>query len=83
MADRIVTQTGKDSDGNITALCGPWGRRSSDDAIRDIDTQLHAYYVQQPGTPRTNVIVVDDTPRYLRSTADKTSANNLDNLPNC
>ena len=83
MADRQVTRTGKNTDGDITALCGGWGRSSSADAIRDIDNGTHTYYVQQPGTARSNVIVVDDTPRYLRTTPDSSSQNNLDNLPDC
>ena len=69
--------------GNITALCGAWGRHNSNDAIKDIDDNGHTYYVQQPRTLRADVIVVNDTPRYLRSTPDTTSSNNLDNLPDC
>ena len=83
MADRRVTKTGKSGGGNITALCGAWGRRNSNDAIKDIDDNVHTYYVQQPGTSRADVIVVNDTPRYLRSTPDTTSLNNLDKLPDC
>lgn len=37
MASRRVTRTGKDRDGDITALCGHWGRANKAEAIRDIE----------------------------------------------
>jgi hypothetical protein len=83
MADRRVTMTGKDDSGDITKLCGSWGERLKADAIVDIDFRAHTYFVQEPGTNRVEVIVVNDNPRYLRSTPDPNSSNNLDNLPNC
>lgn len=87
MADRQVTASGKDRDGDITKLCqsgASWSPRSKADAIRDIEGGLHTYYVQRPGTTRVNVNVVNGTSgKYLRSTADKASSNNLDNLPDC
>ena len=46
MAQRHVKKTGKDPDGDITALCGDWGRRSKRDAISDIENDTHTYYVQ-------------------------------------
>ncbi len=83
MADRRVKQTGKDPEGDITALCGDWGRRVKTDAIRDIETNTHTYYVQEGGQ-RTDIHVVDGpTGKYLRSDRDPSSANNLDNLPDC
>ena len=87
MADRQVTASGKDKDGDITKLCKSgeaWSSRLKADAIRDIDNGLHTYYVQQAGTSRTNITVVNGTTgKYLRSTADASSKNNLDNLPDC
>lgn len=87
MADRQVTASGKDKDGDITKLCKSgkvWSPRQKVDAIRDIENSLHTYYVQQAGAPRVNITVVNGTTgKYLRSTADKSSKNNLDNLPNC
>lgn len=84
MADRQVTASGKDKDGDITKLCKSgevWSPRQKANAIRDIGNGLHTYYVQQPGTSRVNITVVNGT--YLRSTADKSSKNNLDYLPDC
>ena len=87
MADRQVTASEKDKDGDITKLCKSgeaWSSRLKADAIRDIDNGLHTYYVQQAGTSRTNITVVNGTTgKYLRSTADASSKNNLDNLPDC
>jgi hypothetical protein len=86
MADRKVTASGKDKDGDITKLCNAavWGSVSKALAIDHIEKGTHTYYVQQPGTARVDVKVVDGaTGKYLRTTADPNSANNLDNLPDC
>ncbi|MBF9052071.1 DUF3892 domain-containing protein [Roseobacter sp. HKCCD9010] len=74
-------------DGDITKLCKSgeaWSPRQKADAIRDIENGTHTYYVQQAGTSRVNSTVVNGTTgKYLRSTADKSSSNNSDNLPDC
>lgn len=86
MADRHVSQSGKADDGAITSLCEPgafWSPRRSADAIRDIDSNLHTYYVDRAGY-RTDVHVVDaPNGKYLRTSADRTDRNNLENLPDC
>jgi hypothetical protein len=86
MAERRVTHTGKDRDGDITKLCNPtsiWGPRSKSDAIRDIENKLHTYYVQWPER-RTEIHVVNGrTGKYLRTDRDATTKNNLDDLPDC
>lgn len=87
MADRQVTHSRKDTDGDITALCNPgesWSPRSKPDAIYDIESRLHTYFVRSPGTTRADVHVVNGpTGKYLRTDADAASGNNLDNLPDC
>ena len=87
MADRRVTHTGKDSDGDITRLCNAgetWSPRSSSAAIKDIDDQVHTYYVRWSDGKRTNIHVVDGpTGKYLRTDKDNTTRNNLDDLPDC
>lgn len=86
MADRKVTHTGKDKDGDITKLCNHavWGDVSRALAIQQIDKKTHSYFVQQPGTSRVEVRVVTRNGRkHLQTTADSSSANNLDNLPDC
>lgn len=86
MADRAVRKTGKDSDGDITRLCDEgenWSPRSKVDAIYDIDAGLHTYYVPwQSG--RTEIRVASGpNGKYLRTDRDNTTANNLDDLPDC
>lgn len=84
--DRKVTHTGKDTDGDITKLCnhGSWGEAAKASAIQHIENETHSYYVQQPGTARADVRVVNgSTGKYLRADPDPNSKNNLDNLPDC
>ena len=75
-----VKRTGKDQYGDILRLCGDGFTVSREDAIRAIG-RGQTYFVQQPGTRRAQIIVV--TGRYLRTTPDSETANNLDNLPDC
>jgi hypothetical protein len=86
MTDRAVTKSGKDRDGDITALCSPgqsWSPRTKVSAISDIETGLHTYYVPWP-EGRTEIRVVKGpNGKYLRTDRDKTARNNLDDLPNC
>lgn len=84
MADRQVTHSGKDRDGDITALCNPsttWSPRRKSDAIADIENRIHTYFVRWPDGVRTEVHVVNGpTGKYLRTDKDNTSRNNLDDL---
>lgn len=87
MIDRKVTQSGKDEDGDIIALCNPdawWSPREKDDAISDITSKTHRYYVKV-GNNEVNIHVVNDPKKgkYLRTNPDETSSNNLDDLPDC
>ncbi len=82
MATRQVTRTGKDPDGDITKLCGSFGSRSKLDAISDITNGVHVY---KSGTSTVEVVrdasVKDGM--YLRTKADASTGNNLDELPDC
>lgn len=83
---RQVTKSRKDKDGDITALCGPgdWSPRSKANVISDIDGNTHSYYVDAAGYETTvQVVKSSNGTKYLRTTADRTSKNNLDNLPDC
>ena len=86
MADRSVTHSGKDRDGDITSLCNPgqaWSPRSKAGAINDIETNTHTYHVDWP-EKRTQIHVVNGpTGKYLRTDRDDTHRNNLDDLPDC
>ena len=87
MADRAVTRTRKDRDGDILALCNPgdyWSPRTKADAIRDIEAGIHRYYVPWSDGRRTPIRVVNGpTGKYLRTDRDDTARNNLDDLPDC
>ena len=86
MADRPVTQTRKDRDGDILALCNPgtqWSPRTKLGVIQDIENSLHRYYVPWPEGNTWIRVVNGRTGRYLRTDRDQTTRNNLDDLPDC
>ena len=87
MVDRQVTHSRKDRDGDILALCRPgqyWSPRLKDDAINDIESRQHSYFVDVPGAGRVDIHVVQgSTGKYLRTDPDRTSHSNLDDLPDC
>jgi hypothetical protein len=87
MADRAVTQARHDSDGDITAIGdqgASWSPRLKWDAINDIESGLHTYYVPWKIAGRTEIRVVQGpTEKYLRTDRDNTERNNLDDLPEC
>ena len=83
MAKR-VTKTGKDSDGDITRLCGHGWSRTKTQAISDIEAGRESYYVQDSRGRRANIHVVNGpTGKYLRTVPNSSCSDNLDNLPNC
>jgi len=86
MAYRKVTATGKNSEGDITALFNSgeyWSPRYKNDAINDIENGLYSYYVIMNEQTVDIHVVGGTTGKYLRTDPDKTSKNNLDDLPNC
>jgi hypothetical protein len=84
MADRRVTGTGKDSNGNITSLCGGWGSVTKATAIVEIERGTNTYYVKDGYGRRADINVVNGpTGKYLRTDPDATCSDNLDNLPDC
>ena len=87
MADRAVTRSGKNRDGDITSLCKPgeyWSPRSKQNVIGDIDGGTHRYYVPWSDGASTWIRVVNGTNgKYLRTDKDHTTKNNLDDLPDC
>ena len=79
-----VTKTGKDTDGNITALCGSWGRTSKALAISEIETGKYSYCVQDRHGRNADVHVVNGpTGKYLRTDPNSSYSDNLDSLPDC
>jgi hypothetical protein len=84
VADRRVTKTGKDTDGDITSLCGAWGSATKATAISNIENGTHTYFVQDGRSRRADVQVVKGpTGKYLRTDPNAACSDNLDNLPDC
>ena len=84
---RQVTATKKNQDGDILALCNSresWSRRLKDDAIRDIEYGYCQYYVLWGDRMETPIHVANGPyGKYLRTDRDRTTRNNLDDLPDC
>jgi len=82
MAIRQVTATGKDSEGDMTKLCGDFGSSTKQQAIDDSESGAHEYR-----SGGSLVEVVHDSSvsggKYLRTKPNGGTANNLDNLPDC
>lgn len=81
MWERRVTHVRRDRYGVTTHVANPgvW-EATVPQAIRDIETVTTNYYVQWP-EKRTEVRVVNASPKYLRTDRDNTVRNNLDDLP--
>ena len=73
-----VKRTGK-SGGDITSLCGDSFNHDKAKAVANILNETENYFVREVA-PAVNVHV---TQGHLRTDADASSANNLDNLPDC
>ena len=72
MAERHMTRSRKDADGDITALCNPgqyWSPRPKAGMIQDLETGTHRYYVT--GTSGRIYIYVVTKPnwKHLRTGA--------------
>ena len=87
MTSRPVYKTRKDGQGDILALCNgeeSWSPRGKANAISDIESGAHGYFVPWDDAKPTWIRVVDGpTGKYLRTDKDNTERNNLDDLPDC
>ena len=83
MSDRQVTSSGKDTDGDITALCGGWGRASKSEAAGHIRNRVHSYYTSTGGRRAEVHVRQRNGKDYLTTGADGYAPNNLSSLPNC
>jgi hypothetical protein len=85
--DRQVTKSRKDRHGDILVLCNPgteWSPRLKQDVIRDTETGLHTYFVRWADGQRTEIRVARGLAgKYLRTSKDDTTRNNLLDLPDC
>ena len=77
-----VTGTRKNSDGDITHLCGRSWTHSKHEVKRNIKVDKNAYL---SGASRVEVVNDERVTGgfYLRTVADGTKGNNLDQRPNC
>ncbi|HWL45253.1 MAG TPA: DUF3892 domain-containing protein [Ilumatobacter sp.] len=84
MADRRVTRSGKDRDGDITSLCGSWGSAPKATAISQIELGTYRYYVQDGlGRQATVRVYQAGGRKHLRTDPNSACSDNLDNLPDC
>ena len=78
-----VTGTAKDQDGDITALCGDFGRTPKSKAITEIEADWRAYHVQVVEPAVMVRVKVREGKKYLATETDGSHKNNLGNLPDC
>jgi hypothetical protein len=86
MAERKITQTRKGYAGDILALCNPdesWSPRFKNDAIRDIESNLHNYYVEV-NNDRINILVeIKRGSKRLVTNKQELLTNKLEQLKDC
>lgn len=87
MADREITSTIKNKNGDIAGLCNSselWSPKLKSMAIYEIEDHIHRYYIII-GNEIVYIHVVNDPfkGKYLRTDPDKTTKNNLLELPDC
>lgn len=78
-----ILRVRKDDKGDILAVFTElYMVKTVAEVVRDIENKTATYYVQEQ-TPRAEVHVVTEYngKKYIRTNADRTSKNNLDNLP--
>lgn len=86
MADRLVIKTRKGYDGDILALCNPdesWSPRFKHEAIQDIETKLHNYFVEVEKEQVNISVVLIKGSKHLITDKRKTLTNNLEQLKDC
>ena len=86
MIERQITNTKKDSSGNIVSFCNPdewWSPKSANEILYDIEEVMYLYFVRVDGQKVEIKVINDLAKKYLRTDPDKTAKNNLDDLPDC
>ena len=86
MIERQITRIKKDSSGNIVMLCNPaewWSPRSASEILYDIEEAMYLYFVRVDGQKVEIKVITELTRKYLRTDPDKTTKNNLEDLPGC
>ncbi len=67
----------------IQAIGGSGWRKSEDQAIREIETNVNSFFVSVSGRIVDVVVAVHRGRKYLKTTADDYAPNNLLSLPEC
>ena len=79
---RRVLTVRTDSDGNITTLCGKWGQLVLSEVIREIETEVHHYYVEDNRGRIAGLHVKGDaTGKCLKQDPNSDCTDNLYKLP--
>ncbi|PZE28386.1 DUF3892 domain-containing protein [Curtobacterium sp. MCLR17_042] len=82
MSDSVIKNVEKDRDGDIThvGVAGDW-KWTVAKVVTSIESGTNTFYVMRP--QRADVVVRSTAGgrEYLKTTADTTTKNNLDNLP--
>jgi len=87
MADRQVTHAHRDDQGIILAVCWKSGTSlmytARQQVVDDISSGAHRYYVHEQAPAVWIEVITVNGVQYIKTEADSTSQNNLDNLPTC
>jgi hypothetical protein len=74
MTDRLVTENRKSFNGNIIALYNPdesWSPRFKHDAIRDIESNIHSYFMVVNGQQKNIKVVLINGSKQLVYDSEK------------
>ena len=83
ISDREFAETYRALANSLRPSAAFWGRTDKATVIREIDSNTHFYFVMVAGAGVAVKVVSGPRGRYLRTDPDKTTRNNLDDLPNC
>ena len=84
MINLRVTRVGKEGNGNISSLCGSWGKVGKTAAVRLIKCSDVCFYVESPSGAGETVKVVERNGReYLETSHNRQKENGLAGLPPC
>tara|TARA_Y100000590_G_scaffold68331_1_gene74457 strand:+ start:3848 stop:4102 length:255 start_codon:yes stop_codon:yes gene_type:complete len=81
--EKRVTHSRKNKDGDITHIKAGGSIISKELAIIYIDAGLYGYYTYEDNSRADVYVYNKNGARHIKTNADRTSKNNLDNLPDC
>lgn len=82
MADVVIRNVRKNADGDITdvGVKGSWERTVAV-VVSSIENRVDTFFVNVPQRADVYVAQTPSGHKFLKTTADTTTVNNLDNLP--